>query len=469
MSPAQMFSGGRNHEQAPRNPFATISLGKLKLKKRDSLTESSQLKQLRRVVMAHIPGIRIEKLLAEVDAWCSFSREFRHLSTYKGKAKPPYSTLLAALVAHGTNLGIAAMGESTEGITADMLSHATRWLLRPDTLKAANKALVDFHHALPLSQFWGTGRASSSDGQRFGIQSSSLLSSFYPRYFGYYDRAINVYTHVSDQFSVFSSRAISCSVREAIYVLDGLLENDTLLQPQEHYTDTHGYTEHLFGLCYLLGFSFMPRIRDLKDQRLYRISRDSEYGPITPLFQGYVNFSLLEEQWDQLVRVAASLLNRTAPAHIVLQRLAANSPSDRVAKALTELGRLVKTTYILQYINDGELRRRVHLQLNRGEARHSLARRLFFANQGLFRERAVPEIMNKVSSLSLLSNAVLVWNTVRMSEVVERLRASGHALEPTDLARLSPLAYKHVIPSGTYLFAQEPLERTDAYERIMGL
>jgi len=67
-----------------------------------------------------------------------------------------------------------------------------------------------------------------------------------------------VYTRVSDQFSVFAERTISCSVREAIYVLDGLLENDTILRPREHYTDTHGFTEQLFGLCYLLGFSFMP-------------------------------------------------------------------------------------------------------------------------------------------------------------------------------------------------------------------
>jgi TnpA family transposase len=84
---------------------------------------------------------------------------------------------------------------------------------------------------------------SSSDGQRFGIEASSLLASFYPRYFGYYDRAIAVYTHMSDQHSVFGERAISCVPREALYVLDGLLENDTILRPQEHTTDTHGTTE----------------------------------------------------------------------------------------------------------------------------------------------------------------------------------------------------------------------------------
>lgn len=117
--------------------------------------------------------------------------------------------------------------------------------MRADTLKAANRVLVDPHHRLPLSSVWGDGTA--------------------------------------------SSRAISCSPRKAIYVLDGLLDNNTLLRPREHYTDTHGFTEQLFGLCYLLGFSFMPRLKDLKDQQLYRIERDSSHGVVDGLYRGTVD------------------------------------------------------------------------------------------------------------------------------------------------------------------------------------
>jgi len=161
---------------------------------------------------------------------------------------------------------------------------------------------------------------------------------------------------------------------------------------------------------------------------------------------------LIREQWDQLVRIAASLRQRAAPAHVVVQRLAASSPSDRVAKALTALGRVVKTISILRYLHEEDLRRRVQLQLNRGESRHDLARWLFFANQGEFRTGDYEEIMNKASCLSLLSNAVLVWNTVRMGEIVAQLRAGGELVADEDLARISPLAYAHVIPNGTYVF-----------------
>jgi TnpA family transposase len=313
---------------------------------------------------------------------------------------------------------------------------------------------VNYHHRLDFSAVWGEGTASSSDGQRFGIQADSLLAAFYPRYFGYYDRAVTVYTHVSDQYSVYGTRAISCAPREALYVLDGLLENDTVLRIGEHYTDTHGYTEHLFGLCHLLGYAFMPRIRDLKDQQLYKMEPGRSYGCLDPLFRGGIDAALIQGQWDALVRVAASLRNRTAPAHVVVQRLAGGAPADRLAKALTALGRVVKTIYILRYLHEEEVRRRVQLQLNRGESRHALARWLFFANRGEFRTGDYEEIMNKATCLSLLSNAVLVWNTVHMAKIVAQLRGAGETVLDEDLARISPLAYSHVIPNGTYHFRQ---------------
>ena len=109
--------------------------------------------------------------------------------------------------------------------------------------------------------------------------------------------------------------------------------------------------------------------------------------------------------------------------------------------------------HILRYAHDAELRARIRRQLNRRESRHALARRLFFANQGTFRVSDRDEIMNKVTALSLLSNAVLVWNSVRFAEVVAGLEATtGEAVAAADLARVSPLASAHVIPSGTYRF-----------------
>lgn len=252
---------------------------------------------------------------------------------------------------------------------------------------------------------------------------------------------------------MFQTQVIACGLREATYVLDGLLHNNTVLRPKEHFVDTHGYTEQLFGLCHLLGYSLMLRLTVSK-QTLYTLDRTKRYGRLDEVFQGAVDLALLREQWDQLVRVAASLRNRTAPAHVVLQRLASSTPSDRLAKALTALGRALKSLYLLRYIHDIALWGRMQLQLNRGERRHQLARRLFFANQGAFQIGDYEEIMNKATCLSLLSNAVVVWNTVQMTRIIDQLRAGGEVVTDAELARLSPLAFAHVIPNGTYFVRQ---------------
>jgi TnpA family transposase len=440
----------------PGSSVFTITDGKIHLKKPDALEIPEGSRQLRAAIESNIRHIRIEDLLQEVDRACAFTREFRPLGGYKSRAKNLYITILANLIAQGTNLGIAAMANSVDDLSIDMLQHANQWFFSLESQKAANKVLVDYHHSLPLTNLYGTGELSSSDGQRFGVQQSSLLASFYPRYFGYYDRAITLYTHISDQYSVFSTQAISCGPREALHVLDGLLDNQTVLCPREHTTDTHGFTEQLFGLCYLLGFSFMPRLKDLPDQRLYKFDNSIDMGEFEPVFESPIDLALISEQWDQLVRVAASLRSKVAPAHVVLHRLVNASPSDRVAKALTALGRLVKTIYLMGYIADPALRRKVHKQLNRGEGRHDLAKWLFFANRGVFRTGDYEEIMNKASCLSLLSNAVLVWNTMEIDKIVHSLRLSGQIVNDADLALVAPLLRYHVAPNGTYFNNKGP-------------
>ncbi len=246
--------------------FAEIQDGKLKLKRYDKIALPPSVAVLQKVINSRLPLIRIEQLLMEVDQLTGFSQHFTPVQGHHSRPPQFYKTLLAALISQATNLGVVSMSASVKDTTVDMLRHVLNDFVREDTLIAANAEIVNQHHELPLSAMHGTGTLSSSDAQRFGIRASSLLASYYPRYYGYYDKAIGIYTHVSDQSSVFSTKVISCNPREALYVLDGLLENNTILKIREHTTDTHGYTEIIFALCHLLGFYFMPRIRDLKDQ-----------------------------------------------------------------------------------------------------------------------------------------------------------------------------------------------------------
>jgi TnpA family transposase len=162
-------------------------------------------------------------------------------------------------------------------------------------------------------------------------------------------------------------------------------------------------------------------------------------------FAGNADAVAIIEQWDQLVRIAASLKVRTAPAHIVLQRLTAS-----VAKALTALGRLMKTRNILRYLHNEPLCLSIQTQLNRGEARHGLARWLFFADQGEFRTSDFEMIMNKASCLSLLSNAVVLWNTPQIERIIAELRADGTTIRDEDLIHVWTLQRRHITPNGVY-------------------
>jgi len=437
-------------EQFPLDKFAQIDNGKLKLKRDDKAPVPDDVTKLQRVINASLPTIRIEQLLMEVDQLTGFSQHFTPIQGHNSRPQHFYKTLMAAIISQATNLGIVSMSASVNDVTLDMLRQALHFFIREETLTAASTEIVNRHHQLPLSAIHGDGSFSSSDAQRFRIRASSLLASYYPRYYGYYEKAIGIYTHVSDQYSVFNTKVISCSPREALYVLDGLLENNTILQVQKHTTDTHGYTEIVFALCFLLGYDFMPRIRDLKDQQLYRVDKDFDHGPFTPLINKTADLPLVEEQWEEMIRVALSLRQHTVPAHTVVQRLTSSYPSDRLSKAFTNLGRIIKTQYILRYLTDPELRRMVQRQLNKGEYRHKLPRRVFFADQGEFTTGDYEEIMNKASCLSLVSNAILYWNTIKINGIVESLRRQGEVINEESLPHISLLPFRHVIPNGTY-------------------
>jgi TnpA family transposase len=430
--------------------FAVIEKGVLRLKRDDAAAISPAVISLQKAIDANMPPVRIEQLLMEVDQMTGFSRHFVPVQNHGSRPQHFYKTLMAVLVSQATNLGVVSMSASVKDITVDMLRHILQFYVREETLKAASAEIVNQHHLLPLSAAQGDGTMSSSDAQRFKVRADTLLASFYPRYYGYYERAIGIYTHVSDQYSVFDTGVISCGPREALYVLDGLLNNNTILKIREHTTDTHGYTEIVFALCHLLGFAFMPRIRDLKDQQLYRADKTIDYGVFSPLLTKTADIALVEEQWEAMIRVALSLKQRTAPAHVIVQRLTNSFPADRLSKAFTNLGRIIKTEYILRYFTDPVLRRRVQLQLNKGEYRHKLPRWIFFAEQGEFTTGDYEEIMNKASCLSLVSNAILYWNTIKIDTILERFREQGEVIDNDTLSHISLLPFKHVLPHGIY-------------------
>lgn len=370
----------------------------------------------------------------------------------------PPLVLYAGILAQACNFGLDQMAEISD-ISYRQLAWCNSWYVREDTLQAAISDIVNFQYRQPLSRYWGGGTLSSSDGQRFPVSVKTQNATALPRYFGY-GRGLTFYTWTSDQFSQYGTKVIPATVRDATYVLDAILDNETELTIMEHTTDTTGYTDIIFALFDLLGLQFAPRIRDIGDQHLYRIDRSINYQHLTPLLTRAINCDRILRYWDDLLRVAGSLKLGWVTASLLVQKLHASPRQSALTRALKEYGRLIKSIFILHYLESEEYRRRINAQLNKGEALHYLRRFLFFANEGKVRRHYLEDQTNQASCLTLVTNAAITWNTVYMAAVIEQLRKEGISVKEEDLTHLSPARYRHINPYGRYQFnVEEGLNR----------
>ncbi len=414
----------------------------------DELPESAL--ELQRLVTERLPRIDLSDLLVEVDGWTGFSHHLVHAGGGEPRSRDLPAHLYASILTQACNFTITEMAEISD-ISYRRLAWCTTWYLRDETLRPAVASLVNHQHRHPLGQLWGDGTLSSSDGQRFPVVVKSRKATPLPRYFGY-GRGLTFYTWTSDQWSQYGTKVIPATVRDATYVLDEILDNESELPIREHATDTAGFTEVLFALFDVLGLQFAPRIRDLGDQQLYRLDREADYGVAEPLLKGTINPELFLRRWDDILRLAASLKMGYVTASLIIGKLQGYPRQNALTRALQEYGRLVKTVFILRCLESPEYRRRINGQLNKGESLHALRRFLFFANEGEIRRGQEEGQANQASCLNLVTNAVIAWNTVYIQAVLDQLRAEGCGIEDADVLHLSPARYEHINPYGRYRF-----------------
>ncbi len=409
-----------------------------------------RVRSLQILVSKCLPLVDLTDLMIEVDQLTEFSKLLVHTGGNSSRSLETQVYLYAGILSQACNMGPTAMAQ-VSGLSYDSLLWHTQWYLDETTLPLANTALVNYHHSLSLSQLWGGGTLSSSDGQRFPVAVKNRQAVALPRYFGY-GRGVTFYTWTSDQFSQYGNKVIPSTTRDATYLLDGILDNETDLTILEHTTDTAGYTEVIFALFDLLGLSFAPRIRDVGGQQLYKVKRQMSEATLKPLFKRRINQQLILDSWDQLLRVAGSLKRGWVTASLLIGKLQSFSELNQLLEALQEYGRLIKTIFILRYLNNQDYRRLIHRQLNRGESIHSLRRFLMFARQGELRKHKQEELANQASCLTLVTNAVIVWNTIYIAAVLDYLRQEGYSINEEDIAHLSPARFDHINPYGKYHF-----------------
>lgn len=398
-------------------------------------------------------------LLMDVAHITGFHEQFTHASNNRKPDKEETIIIMAALLGMGMNIGLSKMAEATPGLTYKQLANVSQWRMYEDAMNKAQAILVNFHHKLQLSSYWGDGTTSSSDGMRMQLGVSSLHADANPHYGT--GKGATIYRFTSDQFSSYYTKIIHTNSRDAIHVLDGLLHHETDLNIEEHYTDTAGYTDQIFGLTHLLGFKFAPRIRDLSDSKLFTIDKASKYPKLEAILRGQINTKVIGENYEDVLRLAHSIREGTVSASLIMGKLGSYSRQNSLATALREMGRIEKTIFILNYISDESLRRKIQRGLNKGEAMNGLARAIFFGKQGELRERTIQRQLQRASALNIIINAISVWNTLHLTKAVEYQKGLGN-FNVDLLHHMSPLGWEHINLLGEYRFNSEKMVALDS-------
>jgi TnpA family transposase len=278
------------------------------------------------------------------------------------------------------------------------------------------------------------------------------------------------YHYVSDTYVALFSRFIPCGVWEAVHLIEGLLANDSDVQPTTVHADTQGQSAPVFTLATLFGFDLMPRIRNFKDLTFFRASEHLIYPHIDELFgergRNVIDWKLIERHWRDLMQVAISISQGRLSSATLMRRLRSNSRKNRIYKVFREVGRSVRTVALLRYLADPQLRIRVTAATNKVESYHGFAQWLSFGNNGVLADNDPADQEKLIKFNTLLADLVIFHNALDIMDVVRGLAAEGWTITADQLGALSPYVRAHISRFGSYA-TDELGRRPEAFNPVL--
>jgi TnpA family transposase len=437
----------------PNSPIRLDENGELHLSPLTAGDSDPVVDAEKKAVLAPLPMVPVAEIMVLVDAETGFT----DCLTPAGDIKPRAAGmehrryLYIAILSEACNFGPTRMAELT-GVSVDIIDWYIRWYLSDEvTRKAANTAIVNVHHRQVLAEIQGGGSLSSSDGVRLPTRGKSLTARALSRYF--VDEGITSYTHISDEMSIFGTQIIVSTDRDGLYALDGILGNTTELPLLEHATDTHGQLLVTFAMFNLVGKQLSPRIAKLTEKPLWRGHPASHYArwPLAgPLLANHAQVDVIDERWDDLLRVGASLKLGYVSAALLVSRLQAGSRQHPLAKALLEYGKLLRTLHALRWFTDEAYRRRIGRQLNKGESVNRLRRFLAYAQAGVVLHRHHEDQLMQADCLTIVTNACLLSTTWYIQDAIDAREAAGHAVSDEAKLQISFAHFEAINPDGSH-------------------
>jgi len=397
-------------------------------------------------------------MLNTINQSTDFLSSFEHYNN--SKSKTHHNLLLAAILGYGCNLSLTKIGKISKGINENQLDNAKVWYFNQENTNDANDKIIAYMEELEIIKVMKNNHSinhTSSDGQKYNISSSidSTNAGYSFKYFGT-NKGVVDYKFIDESHRLFHSQVINVNERESEYVIDGLLNNN-VVKSDIHSTDTHGFTEIIFGLTNLLGFSFAPRIKNFKDQQLYSYNNPKFYHNL-----GYelipkrkINENIIIDNWDNILRFIITIKERKTTATQLLKRLTSYSRQHKLYTALKEFGKIIKTDFLLNYIDDVSFRQRIEKQLNKVEASNKFAKAVFFGNNAEFTVATAEEQNIANNCKRLIQNTIILWNYLYITKKYQTAKSKKEKEDILKALKNSSIVHwSHVNLYGEYDFTR---------------
>jgi len=437
----------RADDQFPDNDQVKIENGELSIQRIKSKPIPIILDKINKAMDDRMMETNILDILTHMEKWLSLSKGFKPLSGHQTKLMDHQRRFIITLFCYGCNLGPTQTSRSITGINRKQIAWLNLHHSTEDKIDEAIVKVINAYNKFSLPKIWGTGQSTSVDGTKWDLYEQNLLSEYHVRYMG--SGGIGYY-HLSDTYIALFSHFIPCGVYEAIYILDGILKNKADIQPDTIHGDTQSQSEAVFGLAYLLGIKLMPRIRGIKDLKFYRADKEQTFQHIDSLFKDTIKWDLIENNLPDILRIALSIKSGKVNASTILRRLGTYSRKNKLYLALRELGRVIRTIFLLEYITESQMREMIHSATCKSEEFNDFLQWVMFGNNGLIAENIRHEQQKVIKYNHLVANMIILYNVITMTNVVRELSQEGLQIDAETLAATSPFRRENINRFGTY-------------------
>ncbi|MAZ88849.1 MAG: Tn3 family transposase [Cellvibrionaceae bacterium] len=437
----------RVDERFPSNLHASIKEGRLSISPIRSEQPQAELQKLDALITENLPEVSITDILTDTEKWLGLHKLFGPLSGNELRIDEPEKRFITTLFCYGCNLGPVQTAKSVKNMSRKQVAWLNLRHASEDRLDKAITQVVNAYNKFDLPKYWGSGKHASADGTMWDLYEQNLLTEYHIRYGGY--GGIGYY-HVSDTYIALFSHFIPCGVYEAVYILDGLMNNKSDIQPDTLHGDTQAQSYPVFGLSHLLGINLMPRIRNIQDLLLFRPDNRYRYKNIESLFAGSIDFKLIERHLRDMLRVVISIKKGKITASTILRRLGTYSRKNKLYLAFKELGKAIRTLFLLRYIDEIELRKTIQSATNKSEEFNGFIKWLFFGGEGIIAENVRHEQRKIVKYNQLVANMVILYNVEKMTHVLKDLSKGGVVINKELLNGLSPYRNSNINRFGDY-------------------